>query len=164
MPSPRTIESYGGIKQNLLDVESAEHEEDAAEANRKAEDLAQMTHLSHFASVYFRSTSDAAPTAVVASNVTVRSHAGNGSSAKPVITKTATGLYTLTWPASYTDALGVVEPIVIAFAKAQLTGTTLGFAHVLGWSNITVDIRLVTTAFADSDFSGNGRVVVDVHF
>jgi hypothetical protein len=164
MPS-RTIENYGGIKVDILEVEHAQGEESAGEHNRHAEDTAQMTRTSHFARVWFTTTATAAPTTVSAAAVNVRSHAGNGSAAKPTVAKTATGIYVLTFGATYTDALDVTEPIVIALATAlPVIGATAGVARVTGWTDTTVTVEVEDTTFADSDLGGTAIVAIEVSF
>lgn len=162
----RTIESYGGLKVNLLDPEVPESEESAEEGNRKAVDLAMFSSTSTFATVMFITTSTAAPTTVTPTDVTIRSHMGNGSSSKPVVAKTATGIYTVTFPSTYTDAMAppVTEDIEIAIAKAYLSGTQGGVARAYGWTDNVVTVYVQNTAFTLSDLSGVGRVVLDVQF
>lgn len=161
----RSIESYGGIKVNLLDPEVPESEESAEEGNRKAVDLAMFSGTSLFASVMFTPTSTAAPTTVSPASVTIRSHAGNGSPAKPVITKTATGLYTITFASTWTDDMEppVTEDLAIAMARASYSGSTLGFARVTTWTDYVVNVALVSSLLAASDLSGAGSIIVDIN-
>ncbi len=160
----RTIEDYGGLKVNLLDPEVPESEESAEEGNRKAVDLACHSSTSAFATVMWLTTTVAATTTVDPANITVRSHAGNGPSHKPVITKTATGLYTVTFAAQWTDAMDppVTNDLVIAIAKATLSGTTAGVARANDWTDTVVHVVVQSSAFANSDLANTGLVVLDV--
>lgn len=161
----RTVDNYGGIKRNVLDIEIADGEEDASEANRKAVDLAMFSGTSPFATVMFTPSSTAAPVTIAPSNVTIRSHAGNGSLAKPAVTKTATGLYTVTFASTWTDEMDppVTEDLIIAIPRAHYNGSTIGFARVTTWSAFVVNVALVNSAMALNDLSGAGYIVVDVN-
>lgn len=162
----RSVESYGGLKVNLLDPEVPESEEDAEEANRKAVDLAQFSRTSAFAVCAFTPSSASAPATLLSSTVTIRSHMGTGSTAKPVVTKTGTGLYTVTWPSSFDDEMNppVTENIVIALAKANYTGATRAFAQVTSFSSVAVNVALVNSSLSASDMSAAGSVIVEVWF
>jgi hypothetical protein len=160
----RTIESYGGIKENLFEVEYPTAEQSAGDHNRQAEDTAQMTRTAAFARGWFVTTAAAAPATVSPSNVVIRSLAGNGSAQKPIVTKTATGLYTVTFPETYTDALDVVETIAIAVADCRLHGPVVGIAQVVSWTNRTMSIKVVDGSNANSDVSATGVVVFEATF
>lgn len=164
----RTVDDYGGLKVNVQDPEYPEGEESAEEGNRKAVDLATFSSTSPFACCMFTPTTDAPGAGLLLSPavVTIRSHAGNGSSAKPTVTKTATGLYTIAWPSTYADAMvpTVTEDITIRIARANYSGAVLGFARVTNWTLTTVDIALVNSSLVASDMSAAGSIILDVNY
>lgn len=162
----RSVEDYGGLKVNVQDPEYPEGEESAEEANRKAVDLATFSSTSPFACCMFTPSSASAPATLSPAVVTIRSHAGNGSSARPVVTKTGTGLYTVTWPSTYADAMvpAVTEDITIRIARASYSGAVRGFAQVTSWTLTTVNIALVNSSLAASDMSAAGSIILDVNY
>lgn len=107
----KTIANYGGPFDDEIPVANPETEQSADYANREMEDCAQMTITAMRASVTFTTTSDAAPATVAAANVAHDTVWGSGVASRPTITKTATGRYTITFAASFTDALSVVENV-----------------------------------------------------
>lgn len=162
----RSIETYGGIKVNVLDPEYPEGEESAEEGNRKAVDLAQFSRTSPFACCMFTPSSASAPATLSPAVVTIRSHMGNGSAAKPVVTKTATGLYTVTFASTYEDEMvpPVTEEVTIRIARASYSGTVRGFAQVTSWTLTAVNIALVNSSLVASDMSAAGSIILDVNY
>tara|TARA_B100000949_G_C14158751_1_gene398101 strand:+ start:202 stop:678 length:477 start_codon:yes stop_codon:yes gene_type:complete len=114
---PRTIGNYGGPKLDSLPVSNPETQVAAAEMNRYMEDLAQTTRTVLRAAVKF-------PTGVVspvpAVSVFHRSIWGSGSAQKPVVTRTGVGLYTVTYAATFTDALGTIETVAFFGGHASV--------------------------------------------
>lgn len=107
----RDISDYGGQKLDAIAVSNPETQIAASEWNRTAEDQAQLTRTGTRALVSFATTAVAPPVTYAASAVNIRSMWGNGTAQKPTVLKTATGLYTITYPTSFTDALSVVETL-----------------------------------------------------
>ncbi len=110
---PKTISSYGGVKVDAKAVSNAQSQLAASEHNRASEDLAQSTITVPRVAVSFGTVTSGDPLAI---NTTVRTVWGSGTPQKPVITRSGTGLYLVTWPTSFTDALGVVENLAFVFA------------------------------------------------
>jgi hypothetical protein len=108
---PKTIGNYGGPKIDALPVSNPETQVAASEMNRYMEDMAQTTRTVLRAAVTFPTDLAAAPLTIPPGSITNRSVWGSGPAQKPVITKTGVGLYTLTFPATFTDALGTVETV-----------------------------------------------------
>ena len=75
------------------------------------EDMAQAIRTVLRAAVTFPTDTAAAPLTIPPGSITNRSVWGSGPAQKPVITKTGVGLYTITYPATFTDALGTVETV-----------------------------------------------------
>lgn len=108
---PRVIGTYGGPKIDATVVSNPETQVSAGNFNRTFEDLAQATRTVQRAVASFTTTTVAAPTTVVAASVNVRTVWGSAPAQKPVVTKTATGLYTLTWSPTFTDPLSETESV-----------------------------------------------------
>lgn len=111
MPTAKDLSDYGGVKANAEPVADPETQLDADEWNEMAEDTAHLTRGPVLATVKFTTTSVAHPVVYAASAVQIKSVWGNGTAQKPTVTKTAQGLYTITFAASFTNALGVVENV-----------------------------------------------------
>lgn len=160
MTTPRTIDNYGGTFVDAFPVEDATAEQSADYANRLHEDVAQMTRTSLKCVVTFP-TSAAAPGTISAASVTCHSQYGTGSATKPVVAKTATGVYTLTFAASYDDALGETDAFTITTATASVDAAVLAYAQA-SHSGVVVTVKLYdpASAFAAADFSGSKTVTV----
>lgn len=112
----RVLGDYGGIKVDIEPVENPEGEYASDELNRSMEDGAQLTRTSEKITGGFTATT----TAAVTTAVTLRWHWtqwGGGATEDPTITKTATGLYTVAYSATYNDGLSVAE--TLAFKGVQ---------------------------------------------
>lgn len=163
MPTPRTIDTYGGTFVDALPVEDATSEQSADYANRLHEDVAQLTRSALKCVVTFPTTTDAAPATVSAASVTCLSQYGTGSSTKPVVAKTAAGVYTLTFAATYDDALSETDPFTITAANASVDAAILGYAQA-SHSGVVVTVKVYdpASAFAASDLSGSKTIAVMV--
>jgi hypothetical protein len=131
---PRSIDTYGGIKIDATPMVNPESELAADEHNRMAEDTAQLTRCAPRAVVVF--TCGASPT------VWHRSVWGNGVSEKPTVAQTATGRYTITYAASFTDPLGVVESV--GFFTGGAAARTGDAADKVDATILTVASNIVT--------------------
>ena len=150
---PRTIDNYGGEFADAVPVEDPTVEQSADYANRANEDVAQLTRTGPKGWVHFVPTATAAPTTVTPS--AGRSQWGTGGAQLPTVSKTATGRYTITWAASYTDTLGEVESVSISSANASAIGTTTAFAQVRTASANVVTVMVLNSSLADADVTGD---------
>jgi hypothetical protein len=165
---PRTLESYGGPFQNEEAVVDPVSEVDAAFYDRMACDVAQLTVATGFTWFSFVTTTTAATVTVDAANVRVSGVWGNGSAAKPTVSKTATGTYTLTWTASFEDELVDVanmssveetQSVVFTFASGlNVLGATDGIARVSAIASNVVTVKVLDSSFADSDLGGTATI------
>ena len=93
-----------------------------------------------------------------------RSVWGNGDAQKPLITKTATGIYRVTYDASFTDALGEVESV--SFFDGHVSVKTVDPADdvkgaVLSIASNVVDVALYSTVSTLADTGGvSGTLLV----
>jgi hypothetical protein len=158
MATPRDIGDYGGPFENDGVVQDPTTEQDASDYNRQAEDCAQMTRTSEKWDFTFITDSGAAPLTVSAANVSVLSHAGSGASAKPVVTKSGTGLYLATCPATFTDGLAASETVSFSRASGSVMSTT-AFGHVqCTVSSNAISIAIVDLAAVATDLSGTTTI------
>lgn len=104
MCGPATIDTYGGVLTDEQPVANPTTEQSAAFGTRQMENNAQMTRTSVKAWVIFPTVAAAAPQTPLAT--AGRSQMGVAGADLPTIAKTATGRYTVTYPASWVDALG----------------------------------------------------------
>lgn len=132
---PRNLESYGGPYQNEEAVVDPVSEVDAPFYDRMACDTAQLTLASGATWFKFPTTTDPAPVTIPAGSVSVSGWWGNGSAAKPTVEKTATGVYELTWPASFDDELVGVENMDDVAETQSVVFTFVSGLNVMGGTN-----------------------------
>jgi len=165
---PRTIQSLGGPFQNEEPIVDPESEMDARFGNRLLEDTAQLTRSAGLTWFSFVTTATAAPTTLSAANVAVSGFFGSGDAQKPTVEKAATGVYVLTWPTEFDDALSDVtnmesvtetQPVVFTFAtQPNVSGVTDGLARVSSLASNVVTVRVLNTSFALSDLGGTATI------
>lgn len=106
----KTIANYGGPKVNGKPVEDPETDVSDYEWNLLTEDSAQATQTVGRAWVRFPTVAGGTPPFDIPSSTVAHDTAwGSGASSRPTVTKTATGRYTITFPSSQVDGLGVTE-------------------------------------------------------
>jgi hypothetical protein len=168
---PATLSDYGAPYQDVRPTRDPTTQLAAAKYNRMVEDAAQGTRTAPRAEVSFLTTATAAPTTVAAGNVTCFTVWGSGSAQKPVVTKTATGSYTLTWTATFDDGLvgvenmetvAVTESVVFTMPiGAPNTRSAAGYAKVL-----TIASNVVTVGVYDNNTDAlsdlSGGVAIDL--
>lgn len=120
MATPRAIGDYGGPKADATPVSNPTSQVAATEWNREAEDLAQLTRTSNRSIIKFTTVAAGNPPA---NTVFQRSHWGTGDTGKPTITRTGAGAYTLTFGASFVDALSETENISFFGGRVSCYGT-----------------------------------------
>ena len=153
MTTPRDINTYGGVFLDQTPVQNPQTQQSAAFANRANEDLAQLTRTTTKARVTFVPVATAAPIALSALTVTVASHYGSGSAQKPVITKTATGIYSIVFPASAIDSLDGSETVSFVDGSAAVRGVTDGYARVFSIATNTIVVYVYDAAGALADLT-----------
>lgn len=159
----KTIGNYGGPYSDFESRTNPETDMPADYGNRLLEDEAQMTATSLKALVVFNTTSVAAPTTVTP---TMRSQWGSGAAQLPTVAKTATGRYTITFPASYTDALSVVETVAFYSAQAHTVAADPDddtLAQVLTIAGNVITIKTEATPGTLADVGNNSAAVFQVH-
>lgn len=79
---------------------------------------------------------------------------GNGLSVKPTDARTGTGVYTFTWPATVTDALGVVHSVNLRRCWWNVEGTTPYMLTATVTSPNVVTVRVFNAAGSANDGVG----------
>jgi hypothetical protein len=153
MTTPRDINTYGGVFLDQTPVQNPTTQQSAAFANRANEDLAQLTRTTTKARVTFIPVAAAGPVVVDALTITIASHYGSGSAQKPVITKTATGIYSAVFPASAIDSLAVTETVSFVDGDAAVRGPTNGSARVFSIATNTIVVYVYDAAGALADLT-----------
>jgi hypothetical protein len=155
MPDTDTIDDFGGALANYAPVVDPTTDRDGPSMDVALEDVAQMTHTAVRA--WVRLVLDSAAPVLANPN---GSDAGWGNSVPPTPTRTGTGVFKLTWPATVTDALGVVHDVDFVYATAAIEGATFGFvqARVSNANEVTINVADHTGAVAD--LSGTTIVVL----
>ncbi len=159
---PHTLESLGGPFFDEEAIVDPQSEVAAAFYNRKTEDVAQMTGATGF--TWFSFVTQGSGATVSASNVAVAGLFGNGSAAKPTVARSGAGIYVLTWPTEFDDALvgvtgmeSVAETQTVAFTFASglnVSGATNGYARVTSLASNVVNIEVYDTSDTPADLAG----------
>jgi hypothetical protein len=144
----------GGFKDGEgIAVEDPTTDQSAAGANVMLNDVAQMTHTALRA--WARFTAGAAP--AIAGTNGHDAMWGSASGVKPVPAKTATGTWTLTWPATVQDQLGNTHNVNLRKARVSVEGSALKFAQcVVTAPNVVTVYGFIFSAgaFAADDLTG----------
>jgi hypothetical protein len=90
-----------------------------------------------------------------------RSHAGVGAGQLPTAVKNSTGLYAITYPASFEDGLGQEEIISFGFGGGRVRHlSTAGHVQVTLASNV-ISVAVFDMAGVLSDLGGGIPIEVD---
>ena len=156
------INRYGGSKENALPVEDPEVEQDAEDHNRTIEDLAQVAGSAPKWWISWPTLNGAGT--VSAASVSVRSHYGTGSAAKPTIVRGATaGLYTLTFAASYVDGIAATETTALFGVMGGTVQSSTVFGVITGsTSGVVATIQIWDAAGAATDLTLGTPVMVGI--
>lgn len=151
LPGVAALSTYGGIKSNGSPVEDPTVDEDAAHRNQCFADAAGMTQTAcrAWCALVGHGTAPTDPASNVHGAVW-----GNDVEDKPVCARTSTGLYTITFPATITDELGVEQTVNLRHAWASVEGATLYFTTATVTAPNVVTLRVFNTSFALNDAVG----------
>ncbi len=158
LPDASDIADYGGA---LVDyqaaIEDATTDRGAANANKAYNDCAMMTRTATRA--WARFTGDAATPVLIAQPNGHNAMWGSSGGVAPTLARTALGIYTITWPTSVTDQLGVAHTLNLSPAAwCQVEGTTAYFTNVIKTAANVLEahIFLGSTAAAND---ASGKVI-----
>jgi hypothetical protein len=164
-----TLADLGGAFVDAVPVADPESEMSADYGNLLLESVAQGSQTSSHTRGTFISTATAAPTTVDAANVSHRSHWGSAGATKPAVSKTATGLYTLTFPVSWTNGLDATETVSLFTGRVTPRSgdeTDDLYAEVLTISAnvVTVKVESPKATLADVGDSSTDPITIDWDF
>lgn len=138
LPDISSIANYGGAKANYAPVTDPTTDEDAADRNRYACDVAMLGHSAPRGFVRFVAVNGAAPTDP-ASNVHDALW-GSSVSVKPALARTGEGVWTITLPTTVDDELttedetlggGETHTVNVRAALAQATAVAGALKHAV---------------------------------
>lgn len=159
MTTPRSIDNYGGVFSDLFPVEDTTVEISSTFDNRLHEDAVQMTRTTDKVVVRFPTTATAPPVAVTPS--AGQSHMGTGSGSLPTVGKVGVGLYDITYPSSWVDALGEVENIGFTFSSGRVSNlVTCGSVQITTVGSV-IHVAVFNAAGTLSDLGGAITIEVD---
>lgn len=156
MTTSKTIDNYGGIFSDAKAVEDPSVEMSAGYHNRLAEDTAQMTRTTVKAWVKVTTVAINGSAPIVAGS----SHMGTGSGSLPTAVRTATGRLTITYPATWTDPLGVVETLAFQFALGTVPDLGVDARINCTASANAVLVAVRDAAGADSDLGASTPILI----
>lgn len=127
LPGVDSLATYGGAKVNEHAIEDATAEEDAAERNLMACNVAGSTQTLPRAIRRFIGHGTTPTDPVTGVHYAVW---GNELADKPVVANAGTGIYTITWPTTVTDELGETHDVNLVDGWANVKGSTLYHVQV----------------------------------
>ncbi len=151
----KQLADFGGPKADALPIEDVTTQVSSSEYNRVCEDVAQMTHTSVRAEFTFVVGAALHPTLT-----NFRSHWGNSLAQQPTVTRTAAGLYTVTFPSSYTDALGHVEAVSFIGGDAAMNTVNACSAAAYEFAGPVFKIVVKDSGGTASDLTSTETVFV----
>lgn len=151
LPDVDALASYGGVKANDFNVEDPTTDEDAAHRNLYAANTAAATHT--LIRAYRRLVGNATTPTDPGSNVHDAVW-GDSLAVKATIARTGTGVYTITWPTTVTDELGVVHTVNLVDGWANINGSVLYFAQVTITAPNVATVYVFNSSAAANDAVG----------
>lgn len=167
MTTARTASSYGAPKENAVAIADPNKYVSAQEYGRLVDDVSQMTCTTTRAWCRF-------PTALANGAIVPTagaSHMGTSSAQLPAVARTGTGVYTVTYPASWVDSSGILKPdgsvaagqqedIVFTDSSGAVRGSTAGHVQT-SESGRVITVYVFDLAGAASDLGGGVSIRVE---
>jgi len=139
LPNIASYSTYGGEKQNYSPVVDPTTDLDAGEDNEARSDVACLTVMSPRAYVAFTYTSGTGVTVV-------ESNAVWGNTTPPTVTRTGTGVFTITWPTTITDPRGNTQSVNLRRGWGNVEATVNSASVVrTGPNTVTCNIFVAGT-------------------
>lgn len=147
---PKSIGDYGGPFIDRVPVSNPRTQLSADKGNRLFEDSAQSTRTALRAIVQFDTVSSGSPTAITHCSVW-----GSGDGQKPGIVRSGTGVYVVTYAASFLDGLGVTETVSFLFGEPSLIGSVNGYARIASIASNVITVNTFNTSWVANDLVGD---------
>lgn len=168
MQNQTLANDYGGPFHDARPVKNPKTQLSAAMGGKLIETVCQSTFTSPRTTGTFTCTTTTG--AVDPENVAHESHWGSDPGTEPAIEQTATGLYTMTFPASFTNGLGESE--TISLSRVMWIGARTGdagdnlYAEVLTFTGnvVTLKVESPKGTLADQGNSSSADIVIDWAF
>lgn len=158
MATPRAIENYGGIFVDAEPVEDPTTELSSDYYNQLSSDVAEMTRTTEKIVVKFPTSSGGAGPVTPSAG---QSHKGTGSGDLPTVAKVGTGLYDITYPTSFVNALGDTENISFTFSAGRVKSLSVdGRAFTTEAANV-IHVAVRDGSGVLSDLGGGITIEVD---
>jgi hypothetical protein len=152
--SATLVDTYGGPYTNQQPVEDPTTEIDADFDNEALADTAACTRMVERAWVSFVGVTYTSGS----QSITVADHDavwGGGVTVLPTIVQTAAGIYTITWPATVEDEIGVTRTLNIRRPFEPTTeDATLSRVKVTGKTANTLSLKAFNAALAADSLNG----------
>ena len=152
--NPASYDQFGGPKEDAVPVVDPTTDRSSDEVNPAFQAIAQMTQTTPQAIVQW--------TASASSSVVPSFHRalwGSSLAVIPTVTNVSAGVWTVTFPASFTDELGNSVPVNLKAAIASY-GATAGFISAQLASANSFTVRTVSLAGTANTMSGSMLQVV----
>ena len=150
LPDKSVLNTYGGALVNAYPVANPNTDQDAAAGNQEASDTAGMTRTTTRAWLRFVT---AASTGAMSLTSWDAVYGEVISNAAPTLARTSPGVFTVTLPATVTDALAVTHSINIQRVGVNIEGATLYFVQASFAGNV-ITVYTFTTGFSANDIVG----------
>lgn len=152
-PDTDSLDTYGGAKANYGLIVDPTTDRDADDANKAYASTAAMTHTAAQAWARFVTSATTPTLAVTNSNDAAW---GNSAPDQPVPARLGAGQFTLTWPSTVVDELGVTHTLNFRWARCAIEGaaTMSGFARCVVTAPNVVTVYTFNTSFTANDLAG----------
>lgn len=147
LPTSDSFDTYGGSKTDFSSVVDPTTDRSAAEVNTA---FASMSCASRTSIRTYLQFLGHATTPVLNFH---NAHWGSSLAVIPTITRNSTGNYTITFPSTVTDPLGVVQSINLISGRGGLEGTVPGFITVTKATPNTLTVLLFNSSGSANDMT-----------
>jgi hypothetical protein len=153
VPDKSTLSTYGGPLVDAYPVVNPNTDQDASAGNQQAADTAGMTRTATRCWARFTTASTTGGMTVVNWDAV---YGEVNTNAPPTPARTTTGVFTIVFPTTITDSLGVVHTINLQRGGVIVEGVTLLFAQVqtIAANGMAIQLYSYSSGFNLSDSPG----------
>lgn len=156
LPDIDTVDTYGGELVDYAPVEDPTTDQSGEGLNALKSTSASLTHTAARAWARFQGGDGFIFVPDFTATNSHDANWGNDLGVRPVLARTGTGVYTLTWPSTVTDELGEAHAVNFRWAKASFENQAAVVNAECTAVNV-VTIRVWDMAGAAADY--NGKVI-----
>lgn len=158
VPDIDSLNSYGGALNNYAPVEDPTTDRDANAANKAYASTAAMTQTTTRAWARLVCAASTGALALATTNPNDGLWP-NINANLPTLLRNGTGDFTLTWPVTVLDSMGVSHSLNFRAARVMIEGTLFGFANAEAETANSIRVRLANASGAPNDFTGRTILV-----